>query len=1196
MGNSRKSGYNVHNLTFLRNNSYPQEIIFEKEQNYFFMMDYYNLLKIRSLDKETDGYMKLVGSEKDENNAVAKRIMGLYSEKNFQEEKIFKNASVVNGITSKSPFLGIIQIYIADYVWKKDNMPVRVQQIDSYLETYENEIRKNVDNVLDEDDICCIYKTITSEDFCVIIRTSKISTIYYAALKIMDIKNQTGKRVFFTYTNIAIECVQRTEAGDKFLHTSFSSLNEAVRIKNQDINFVLRFRIENKGLEEIQSLEIWQKNKNENEQQVIIEDVNGMIGRYDLVVRLSIHDFMEIYPYLCMNVTGNKFEHIKLSLLNGRLSKILVEKMRDGIIQTINTRIIVNIYAKAKVENDNTRAVSLLDEVDFSKIKERTACVMSLYIHFKEKHDNKFAADKYRYLELVRMLDTLIYSYENLAYEIDTHINWFICSQYLENFFQSMNAYMDALGENIEPAAIEKFLNEFQAFISAFDAYLRLLQGINQNTIQSPRYDISTPIDGLKFLMAYGEFIDSVHEEYRNDDWKAKEELACQEERRIENTIIYPDLTIKNLELMETFSYDNVKISDVNHKNSAVLICKIPMFEYFERPYDLIPLILHEICHHMLILKRSVRNEFLIKMIFERIAAEAIKQVQGCYVKKEYGNRVDALTKLMEESLADALVEIFKENCADYKEYVFLHLIKRINSFVYSYFEDEEQKRNNLYVSYSIKNITQEFEILISEIYEDDEAALRNFRDIDLSIIMKSNEAEVIDCNRKLFRLAKDLLEQINKITIAYNEPIVMKELLGKNNQELDDYLLQWIEKNETKILHAGNGEMIERKQLLKNYLALTKRTFILVTEAVCIKKDRAGSFRKQLAKKFGKKAKKQFTKFLKEYYYIYDQDKMKKKAFWEFEYEQRAQQHYIEAMECIDSGRIIGAIKFSWTNYREVCADIVMCRWLGLNSFGYFRTAIALAPRMQGYAEQIQYGAMQWERLRTVLAVLATYEDLEKQKIKETQADLNPMEHLESETKKKIKEIDLSDLQRNIWQYIEVTLNCAKNRIKSAMDADENLDKEHADKTNEYFFQVVEEQMQMLQKRVLDNKRIVWEDSVWDSLNKRKIILEKIDDYFPYFYKEANIFKRLYDMLEIYSCIQTKNKLHIKSEVHKHVFRIYINATKANQPHKVVKEVARFYNDPTSEKKTNAQKLADMLLFVQDYYYCNRIKKAEEE
>ena len=1096
MENDRKTNYNVHNLTFIRNNSYPQRINFDKEHNCFFMMDYYNLLKERKLRDQIEGYTVLVGGYKDENNAVAKRIMGVYSEleEDFQDEQVFQTAAAEQSTTSAHPFLGIIQVYITDYMWKKNNKSMRASGIDDYLESYKEQIVHCLKSVLDTHDFVHIYRTITSEDFCIIIRTAKVRKIYQAALQIMGIKNAQQKRVFFTYTNIGIECVKSGEENNPDYPLHFLPLHKSVRDNNGDANFVLRFRIEIEALEEIQALEFQQKNQDETAGQVVIEAVNGMVGRYDLVIKLEMSEFMEIYPYLCLNIAGYKIMTADLEKIKSPLAKIVAEKMDIGIIQTINTRIIMDIYAKKKSTNAN--AVSSLDIQDTNGIKKRTEKVMNLYNEFKNKHDIRFFADKYRYVELTRMLDTLIFSYENLAYEIDTHINWFICSQYLENFFQSMISYMDSLRHISELRGIDKFLNEFQAFVSAFDIYLRLLQGINQNTIQSPRYDISAPIDGQKFIMAYGEFIDSVHEEYRNDEWDKKGKNACCEKRRVENTIIYPDLTVKNLELMEVFNYDKVKNIKETDEKPAILLCKIPMFEYFERPYDLIPLILHEIGHHMLILKRDIRNKFLVKRIFKLIAEAAVQEVQSRFVKNGYGNRADALTKAIIESLAEALTESFEEKCPNYDQYVFLHLKQRITSFVFRYFEDDEYRQNNRSTQ---ETINEQFEILISELYEDDTVVINEYRNINSekkgsekhNKMKTLSEHRNIDSEEKEFEkhdkmkaFVEKLLSWINDLTIKDTQPIVLEELRIFNSQEeLDHYLLCWAQKHETEILKMELGNAEEKKQLIKNYLELVKRTYLLYEDDFRIRKNRAENYRENLAKKLARKAKMQYENFLNEdqYYYIYDQDKMKKAAFWELKKTDRSEKRFMEAMECIDSAIIMRAIQFSLTNYREVCADLIMCKWLGLSSFGYFRQAVALAPRMQGYAGQIEHGAMHFERIRTVLAVLASIE----------RSDIKTQKGF------KIKEIDLSKLQKNIWEYIKKTVICAKERIWTSMKLDDSLDIEDAQKKLSQFFEKVSEHIQVLEEQVIENKKIVWEESIWDRFYKKDSEFEEIFCFF---------------------------------------------------------------------------------------------------
>ena len=596
----------------------------------------------------------------------------------------------------------------------------------------------------------------------------------------------------------------------------------------------------------------------------------------------------------------------------------------------------------------------------------------------------------------------------------------------------------------------------------------------------------------------------------------------------------------------------------------------------------------------MLILKRDIRNKFLVKRIFKLIAEAAVQEVQSRFVKNGYGNRADALTKAIKESLAEALTESFEEKCPNYDQYVFLHLKQRITSFVSRYFEDDEYRQNNRSTQ---ETINEQFEILISELYEDDTVVINEYRNINSekkgsekhNKMKTLSEHRNIDSEEKEFEkhdkmkaFVEKLLSWINDLTIKDTQPIVLEELRIFNSQEeLDHYLLCWAQKHETEILKMELGNAEEKKQLIKNYLELVKRTYLLYEDDFRIRKNRAENYRENLAKKLARKAKMQYENFLNEdqYYYIYDQDKMKKAAFWELKKTDRSEKRFMEAMECIDSAIIMRAIQFSLTNYREVCADLIMCKWLGLSSFGYFRQAVALAPRMQGYAGQIEHGAMHFERIRTVLAVLASIE----------RSDIKTQKGF------KIKEIDLSKLQKNIWEYKKKTVICAKERIWTSMKLDDSLDIEDAQKKLSQFFEKVSEHIQVLEEQVIENKKIVWEESIWDRFYKKDSEFEEMYDYFLFFYKEANIFKRLYDMLDAYSRIQISNKLYVESEVFQHTLCIYRNATKGSKIHKVVKEVADFYNKPESEKKTNAQKMTDMLCFVQDYYYCNRIKKAGE-
>lgn len=1177
--NGNSHNYDIYNLTFVRNNSYAQPITFETGWNYFFMMDYYSLLQERNLDQSRDGYMTLVGTDRGVRSAVIKKTMGIYTEKNTlnQAEGLFHTAPSKSDTSTATPFLGIIQVYITDYLYKKDEYDDKT--VDKYLQAYEEEIEEYLKPVLKDNGRYQIFRTITAEDFCVIIRTSRIRKIYEAALSIMSVKNEQNKRVFFTYSNIGIECVKLNNGSRP--GTLFGGLKKSVRDQNCDVMFALRFRIEKEALEEVQSLANLQNYEDKNSRQLVVEAVNGMVGRYDLVVRFRIVEFMEIYPFLCMNITGCEIETVDKAGFHNELVGLIVSKMRQGIIQTINTRVMMDIYTKEAREE--TDVVPLLDRKRIEEIDNKNKTVASLYEKFEKQYGTKLLTEKYRYEELNHMLYNLMNSYKNLAYEIDTHINWFICSQYLENLFANMESFMAHVEDNA-PMATEKFLNDFQIFISAFDSYLRLSQGMNQSIIQAPRYDISTPIDGQKFLIAYNEFIDGIHEAYCKDDWSQKESIVCREMRRPENTIIYPDVTIKNLQLMEVFGYDIVtkgKECEKAQQIPAILICKIPMFEYFERPYDLIPLAAHEICHHMLILDRKIRNDFLIKIIFDQIAIEAIKEVQIRFVKDKYAVKDDALMHVLGKALSSVLALGYKKQDAEWKNYVFWHLVKEVKNYVRFYFESEEKKQNNLFDICSINKVKTEFEELIREVYSNNvEEIIKIFQKLDLNA---NDPSDKYQAQQKLKELVEQILIQINTITIKCSKPIEEKELSGNSNKELDYFLLTWVENNlkpeelQTEIL---------KSQKAKYYLELVKRTYILYRKAIAVGEALYKEKRETLANEFAENAKTGYKKFLHENeYYIYDKEMHKKATFWELADKMRSKEHFLEAMESINPQKLIDTIDFKVKIYREICADIIMCKWLGFNSFGYFRMSVTLGPRMQGYAEQIQFGRSYRERLVIGLAVLMEQEYKDNPKGVNNSADDRI-------------EIDLAPLRKKIWDYLDAAIRYTKSRIKEAVSKDiqkGRKDEATVNKILTTFFDMYEKSVDLLKGYVQSGKKIRWKNSIWDQLCTGRLELFKDrPEYKGYFQKEVNSFKRMFEILDAYQQIQQNNKLKIEKSILRHAAEIYNNMTQEKTLHCVVNEVVSFYNDPLSEKKTNAEKMVDMLCFVQDYYYCNRIKKAE--
>ena len=178
-----------------------------------------------------------------------------------------------------------------------------------------------------------IYHTITSEDFCVVIRTADIRKIYEAVTGLMEVKNSQGKRLFFTYTNVGIECLkdnirELTEKPEN-IAKDFLRLNNNVISINENIQFAIRFRMEKCVLEEIRHME------HSYAENCKFEEVNGIFGRYDLVARINVHEFENIYPYLCRNKAGYSIETTNISISSSPLVAEIVKGIEIVYVDTM---------------------------------------------------------------------------------------------------------------------------------------------------------------------------------------------------------------------------------------------------------------------------------------------------------------------------------------------------------------------------------------------------------------------------------------------------------------------------------------------------------------------------------------------------------------------------------------------------------------------------------------------------------------------------------------------------------------------------------------------------------------------------------------------------------------------------------------------------------------------------------------------
>ena len=1186
----------AYNLKLIRNTDRTDTVRFKEDENVFFMMDYFNFLKSVRLQKVYHGYKKLCGLKTEYSEGLAYQSIGIYRTWEKDHDKPFLSGDLFD-VSETRPFIGLILVYILDYrISGSDGLAQgdgRIEDMGGHLESYRELLRANIK--LDERDYA-IFQTIAGADFCIAVRTNRLLEIYNTAKNIMNIGNPYGKRVFFTYTNVGIAC-----GTGKNLQNSPDSLlkidNNVVE-SNKDIELAIRFRMESSVLQEMRELQ--------KKMPSVVEVVNGLFGRYDLVIRSSMAEFYEIYPYLYKNkvnaLKDADSEENVLNSLNSKINRILLKSMCAGTIRTMNIRILVHI---SEVSGDDSESPKpWFDNRTQEKIRGEIQYIKEQYADFQDAYKSRFLMNNYWYQDICRIFERILNLYEGLAYEFDTYFNWRVYEDYLRVLFCSMNSYMEKM-EADNQSEVRLFITEFQLFIRAFDEYIKILQGINQNTLQAPKYDSVAPFDGQKFLLSYTEYLTQIYEQYRTFPWEEwnksrndDKEKVCQDARRKMKVIIYPEILENRIVVKEVFHYPETvkqKSEEQPKDETGLLICMLPAFEYFARIYDMIPLITHEICHQMLILDRKVRNEFYISELFEEISKKMSYSLLREYSSKKHIIVYDDLTWVFQKKLAECLVRQYKKDHQEWADYAFSYINSTVEGFLKNYIrmKDENDVLNKNHIE--LRGLIQDFQNFIYEIDYNRGEHLIRLVDIQkcyeeqFRLAQKGHGGEANDAREKGEKELGMLYESLYRFISPPEgiERIDMEHLkMVSSNAEgwlwMDNYICDYYNEQSQKC------DKTEKRQKLKYYVDNIRKLHVLYTNLVeyewrdfteldCLIREYAGELNKIICKSY----------INGERYASYSQDKFEKVTRLEILSVEKAYENLKHFFETYDFTNLGSVIERTSILYRESCADIMMCGFLGFTAFGYFRMSVTFWARMGHNDNQaITTDYLLRQRLIVVLMVLLT---TQKKSLLSIYDDYY--------------QYDITDLKDQIYEYTDNQLEYAETRIIEAIKRDypdqqaDQAKKEELIKNCKRFFGYFKQNIEVIKNDIKENKKVYWDDGIWDVLcQENHPMFENAEELRDYLRREMNLYTRVISILCMLAEIQVDGKISVKKDYLDHMKNIYAVFEKRNNIHQVVEKVVRFYNEPDSESKTNnEEKMKDMLLFMQDHYFYSRYKCIEE-
>lgn len=1159
--------YRVGIVEMIRNNNIATGQDKMNGHNVYFMLDYFDLLFHRDLTENDKIYRKFWNIKENQENKdldykAAYKILSLYADSGKVKEDPFKVCADA-GYLSARPFLGIIQINFVHYLYKKDVL------IEELFSACEREIEDALQqNILGEDTCYQLYRSSTSGDFCLVVKSANVEQIYKISTLINNFVVHYSEEIyrFNTYTNVGIEC--STVGKGKFV----SFRKETVE-KNKCCKFAIRITTYNKFAQRI-----FNKIKKSNEVKVIVEPMDGLFGRYDFLLHLSMDEFAQIYGTLCAskitgcNADGSDFEDDD--------EKTLVQLLRGGVeegkIRVINERVLVplsgtlfdlnDVDINGQQFADREKELRDMGKVVNKELKEKMKRL--------QKMEYLFIEERRCFIDISRELWEVINTYVPQGMEDDSHVNWQILVSDLNAAFEAIEqwkkSYEKCKDFRDQKHMREVFLENLRLITEAINQYYKFLQNVNSQTWQSPLYEIQTQLDAEKMMIAYREFFYEYLYHYKMSY------ATCEDRRPVFYPIVYPDMSIERVCVAAPF------LNEMN-LSSRLLICRVPSFEYYGRVFDMIPWILHEASHCIRTMKRKERNEYLIKLTVRAAFSQAMYKLLNHY-SNDYGyHALGALENEVLDCITDVVAKQFCEFCRSKKE--------DLSEIGINYLETELIEFLNIFFDHEI-------------FYMDEGEDARNIQKIQEALLkflacsgqLESEEHDVVDMIRNCVG-NEDIFSKVVKVIYENFYYQIAEEMPKEDSWEMlrkDSWSFEIeLEKNRKKLeeINVAAAQLQDYcftvRELNRLFGAWHKRQKNDVNKKIRERMWEAciHQIRDVIQKGFDDN--KGFTELYRIFNMLFDGgdqiDAAKAERIGtEFDILFREEVYMLAEREI--------------TTYRESCADLFMAAALGLDAFGYcrqmFQTASDAAPENNTKWTE----AINVHRFRVVTAVLLgqEYPCVERAMGSD-------------------RYIPINILLRKGKEYCLASLECAQKSILRDMKKTENEAERKSIKKNDdiqKFFRILQKNVCYIFdvfgigvsiENVLENSVLSVCLNLDAYVRPKKTEVEKKREVVRKMYQSLkeeldscrHIMYRIKCFITILSLIGDDRYIVVKEEEYQHLLGLYkthFSKCQNMRENEICRVVSSYYNNPESAHTKNAaEMLDDTIQFIQTYYYKNR-------
>lgn len=592
----------------------------------YFVTDYFDKITVDTLDIKTATLQECMGIKYDANEkkGISHQRYCLYSD-GKEENGIWK-------LGTEYPILTIIQVFInpdlyqaetfsnGDGMEEEATTEVWMKRLSGYIDEIIEKKLKVADGCKSRRIKCAVYRLLTAGDFAVIVRCDHVHDAYDIVTAVRGIQvvvNSSGEEkqkrqketAFYTYSICGMyhDDSGKTDGMGTHMISWRKCLSPEDRIVVR-IRYAQEFR---KKLD---------KKDTEIKRELLCSG-ERLFGRYDHQIFYTPDEFETVYPYIrqfkrptrVMPTTGEEITPKE---------RLLINMMAKGYVSHVNERLLLCYEQDLFLENENEPEWEMNCEFVwenlYQKNNEKIAEIKKRITEDPDGLGEKiipFYQSERSLKEYIRLLGRL----DRVFYEINKRQELRISLAHLliqyETLVHSLEEYLDVIPEHEEKKYAENVEEALRYGISALEIFTRYMRNVNQQTMQTPNYDLQTNVSVVKLLLAYSQFLQTY--------------VVIKEEPYISSKTFHPIVvpSMRTKDMSVGVPFDRAFRSEDQEVSPFLMVIYCPTFAFLCETCFLIPAVFHEIAHQFRYEPRIERNRWLKQAILKGYLYEILQNI-----------------------------------------------------------------------------------------------------------------------------------------------------------------------------------------------------------------------------------------------------------------------------------------------------------------------------------------------------------------------------------------------------------------------------------------------------------------------------------------------------------------------------------------------------------------------------------------